>query len=83
MWYSKITQVRLLLSCQVTLIPPTYSVDKKNELVKVGLDRTGHMSFLTGQDRTPKFAGQVLPNRTKSGLLFLKILGVIDNLLLH
>ena len=25
---------------------------------KVGLDRTGHMSFITGQDRTPKFAGQ-------------------------
>ena len=37
----------------------------------VGLDRTGHMSFLTGQDRTPKFAGQVLPDRTESGLLFL------------
>ena len=28
------------------------------------------MSFLTGQDRTPKFAGQVLPDRTKSGLIF-------------
>ena len=83
MWYSKITQVRLLLSSQVTLIPPTYSVDKKNELVKVELNRTGHMSFLTGQDRTPKFAGQVLPNRTKSRLLFSKILGVIDDLLLH
>ena len=84
MCYSKITQVKLLLSSQVTLIPPTYSVDKKKiELVKVGLDRTGHMSFLTGQDRTPKFAGQVLPDRTKSGLTFLKILGVIDNLLLH
>ena len=40
----------------------------------VGLDRTGHMSFLTGQDRTPKFAGQVLPDRTKSGLTFLNIL---------
>ena len=32
------------------------------------------MSFLTGQDRTPKFAGQVLPDRTKSGLTFLNIL---------
>ena len=39
---------------------------------KLGLDRTGHLSFLTGQDRTPKFAGQVLPDRTESGLIFLK-----------
>ena len=31
-------------------------------------------SFLTGQDRTPKFTGQVLPDRTKSGLIFLNIL---------
>ena len=29
------------------------------------------MSFLTGQDRTLKFAGQVLPDRTESGLIFL------------
>ena len=29
------------------------------------------MTFLTGQDRTPKFAGQVLPDRTESGLSFL------------
>jgi hypothetical protein len=29
------------------------------------------MSFLTGQVRTPKFAGQVLPDRTESGLIFL------------
>ena len=41
---------------------------------RLGLDRTGHMSFLTGQDRTPKFAGQVLPDRTESGLIFLNIL---------
>ena len=41
---------------------------------KLGLDRTGHMSFLTGQDRTPKFAGQVLPDRTESGLIFSNIL---------
>ena len=41
-------------------------------MLRLGLDRTGHMSFLTGQDRTPKFAGQVLPDRTESGLLFLK-----------
>ena len=40
----------------------------------VGLDRTGHMSFMTGQDRTPKFAGRILPDRTKSGLTFLNTL---------
>ena len=33
----------------------------------VGLNWTGHMSFLTGQDRTPKFAGQVLPDGNESG----------------
>ena len=40
----------------------------------LGLNRTGHMSFLTRQDRTPKFAGQVLPNWTESRLIFLSIL---------
>ena len=35
---------------------------------------TRHMSFQTGQDRAPKFAGQVLPDETKSGLKFLNIL---------
>ena len=40
----------------------------------MGLDRTGYMSFLTGQDRTPKFAGQDLPDRTESGLIFQNIL---------
>ena len=43
---------------------------KKKGLLDVGLNRTGHMSFLTGQDWTPKFAGQVLPDRTESGLIF-------------
>ena len=38
-------------------------------ILKLGLNWTGHMSFLTGQDRTPKFAGQVLPDRTESGLI--------------
>ena len=42
----------------------------RNEHLEVGLNRIGHMSFLTGQDRTPKFAGQVLPDRTESGLIF-------------
>ena len=37
----------------------------------VGLNWTGHMSFLTGQDRTPKFARQVLLYQTESGLIFL------------
>ena len=40
----------------------------------IGLNRTGQMSFLTGQDRTPKFAGQVPPDRTESGLISLNIL---------
>ena len=35
----------------------------------LGLNRTGHMS---GQDRTPEFAGQVLPDRTESELILLK-----------
>ena len=38
------------------------------KVISVGLDQIGHMSFLTGQDRTPKFSGQFLPDRTKSGL---------------
>ena len=36
----------------------------------VGLNRTGHLSVQPGQDRTPKFAGRVLPDRTKSGPIF-------------
>ena len=48
---------------------------KLTKAVRVlGLDRTGHMSFLTGQDRTPKFAGWVLPDQTESRLIFLSIL---------
>ena len=43
-------------------------------LFHVGVNRTGHMSYLTGQERTPKFARQVLPDWTKSGLIFLNIL---------
>ena len=44
------------------------------ESADLGLDRTGYMSFLIGQDWTPKFAGQLLPDRTESGLMFLNIL---------
>ena len=51
-------------------------------LDQLGLDRTGHMSFLTGQDRTPKFAGQVLPDRTESRLIFLNVLPTNYRLLL-
>ena len=43
-------------------------------ILVLGLNRTGHMSFLAGQDRTPKFAGQVLPDRTESGLILFNIL---------
>ena len=39
----------------------------------LGLDRTRHMSFLTGQDQTPKFARQVLLDRTKSEQNFIEI----------
>ena len=31
----------------------------------IGLNQTGHMSFLTRQDQTSKFAERVLPDRTK------------------
>ena len=41
---------------------------------RLWLNWNGHMSFLTGQDWTPIFAGQVLPARTKSGLIFINIL---------
>ena len=44
---------------------------KSQYVCALGLNWIGHMSFLTGQDRTPKFAGQVLPDRTESGLMFL------------
>ena len=47
---------------------------KSNSRLKLGLNRTVHMSILTKQDQTPKFAGQVLPDRTESGLIFLNIL---------
>ena len=39
-------------------------------LHEIKVRRTWHMSFLTGQDWTPKFAGQVMPDRPKSGLYF-------------
>ena len=57
----------------VTSLPPSFPL---------GLNRTGHMSFLTGQDRTPKFAEQVLPDWTESGLIFLNILPTNYRLLL-
>ena len=46
----------------------------KHIAIGIGLDGTGHTSFPTGQDQTPKFAGQVLPNRTESGLIFSNML---------
>ena len=56
---------------------PFYS--SQNVLCQLGLDRTGHMTFLTGLDRTPKFAGQVL---TESELIFLIIFPTNCRLLL-
>ena len=47
---------------------------ERKQAKRTYVDWTGHMSFLTGQVRTPKFAGQVLPDRTESGLMFLDIL---------
>ena len=46
-------------------------LSKRLVMMKLGLNQTGHMSFLTGQDRTLKFAGHVLPDRTESRLIFL------------
>ena len=42
-----------------------YLTEVKFIAVHLGLNQTGHMSFLTGQNRTPKFSGQVLPDRTE------------------
>ena len=50
----------------------TEMMDIHGARFELGLNRTGHMSFLTGQDRTLKFAGQVLQDRTESGLISLK-----------
>ena len=56
-------------------VGPTFIPDYRvPHILEAGLDRTGYMNFLTRQDRTPKFAGPVLPDRTKSGLIFLNIL---------
>ena len=43
-------------------------------MLKLGLDRTGHMSIPNGQNRTPKSAGQIMLDRTESGLVFSNIL---------
>ena len=40
---------------------------KVQKYERVGLNRTGHMSFLTGQDQTPKFAAQVWERKRESG----------------
>ena len=41
------------------------------KITMVGLNRTGHMSVQPGQNRTPKFAGRVLPDRTSTGPILL------------
>ena len=60
---SKIPALRI----EVSEIGAKYGVAFK---LHIGLDRTGHMSFLTRQDRTLEFAGEVQPDRTESGLIF-------------
>ena len=53
------------------------SAEKIKTNIQLGLNRTGHMSVQPGQDRTPKYAGRVLPDRTKSGpILISKFLGM-------
>ena len=51
--------------------------EKKNEMYQIRvhinslrLDWNGNMSFLTGQDRTTKFAAQVLQDWTETRLIF-------------
>lgn len=45
-----------------------------NKTIRIGLAQTGHTSFLNRHDRTPKFVGQILPDRTNSRLKFFNIL---------
>ena len=49
----------------IMIFSPVYFFSGHTLVFKIGLDRTGHMSFLPRQDRTPKFAGQVLPDLTE------------------
>ena len=52
---------------QTTLMPQHFN----RFSLRTFLCHIWHMSFLTGQDRTPKFVGQVQPDWTESGLIFL------------
>ena len=61
----------------VLFVPEHFCKAKFDFKYDVGLDRTGNMSFLTRQDWTPKFARQILPDQTESGLIFSNILPVI------
>ena len=63
----------LFLSTQGIVYQIT-NVNKVPHGHNLGLNRTGHMSFLTGQNRTPKFAKQDLPDWTESRVIFLNIL---------
>ena len=51
--------------CEPEIVLKIFAAD-----FQVGLDRTWHMSLMTGQDWTPEFARQILPDRTESGLIF-------------
>ena len=56
---------------------------------QLGLNQTGHISVYFRQDRTPKFGGRVLPDRTKSRPIFFPIkypainLIMIENVATH
>ena len=43
--------------------------------MKLGIDRTWHMSFLTRHDRTTEFSGQVLPDSSTLKHPFISLIG--------
>ena len=45
------------ISRMISIIENLTHISNLTTAYTIGLDRTGHMSFLTGQDRTPTFAG--------------------------
>jgi len=57
-----------------SFLAPILSKTQQTIASAQGSTGLGILSFLTGQNRTPKFAGQVLQDRTESGLIFLNIL---------
>ena len=52
-----------------------FDVQKRDECLTTIWVRTGSdWAWVSWQDRTPKYAGQFLPDHTKSGLIFISIL---------